>query len=86
MKNPIKILHIDADYQVHYLIIQTGSLIHSTISLRTAINFLKTVEFDLILSEPHHKALLQKENINHDKTISELFISSKDNRIPVHPE
>lgn len=53
-------MHIDADYQVHYIIIQTGSLIHSTISLQTAVHFLKTVEFDLILSEPHQRALIQK--------------------------
>lgn len=86
MKNPVKILHIGADYQIHYLIIQTGSLIHSTLSLQTAVNFLKTVEFDLIISEPHHKALIRKENVNHDQIITEFFDSNKDNRIPIHPE
>ena len=79
-------MHIDADYQVHYIIVQNGSLIHSSISLQTAVNFLKTVEFDLILSEPHQKAIIEKENINHDKTISKFFVSSKNNRVPIHPE
>ena len=79
-------MHIDADYQVHYIIVQNGSLIHSSISLQTAVNFLKTVEFDLILSEPHQKAIIEKENINHDKTISKFFVSSKNNRVPLHPE
>jgi hypothetical protein len=60
MRNPVKILHIDADYQAHYIIIREGSLIHSTVSLETAIAFLKSVEFDLILSEPHNKAILRK--------------------------
>jgi hypothetical protein len=85
MGNQIKIMHIDADYQAHYIIVQTGSLIHSTVSLETAVDFLKTLEFDLIISEPHHKALIQNEDVNHDQIISEFFDSNKDNRIPIHP-
>ena len=60
MRNPVKILHIDSDYQVHYIIVREGSFIHSTVSLETAIAFLKSVEFDLILSEPHNKAILKE--------------------------
>ena len=79
-------MHIDADYQVHYIIIQTGSLIHSTLSLQTAVYFLNSVEFDLILSEPHQKAIIKKENNHHDKIISKFFVSSKNNQVPIHPE
>jgi hypothetical protein len=59
MSIPMNILHIDSDYQVHHLVIEEGLLNHSTISLETAIAFLKSMKFDLILSEPHNKVLLE---------------------------
>ena len=59
MSIPMNILHIDSDYQVHHLVIEEGLLNHSTISLETAIAFLKSIKFDLILSEPHNKVLLE---------------------------
>ncbi len=64
MRIPVNILHIDSDYQVHYLFIQEGLFLHSTISLETAIGFLKSMKFDLILSEPHNKACLSKTKEN----------------------
>lgn len=60
MRIPVNILHIDSDYQVHHLVIEEGIFNHSTISLETAITFLKSMKFDLILSEPHNKACLSK--------------------------
>lgn len=89
MKNPVKIMHIDADYQVHYIIVQNGSLIHSTIPLQTAVKFLKTMEFDLIISEPQNKALIQKENeknSTHKKTLPKPIVSCESNPAPIHPE
>ncbi len=59
MRNPVNILHIDSDYQVHHLVIKEGLCNQLTISLDTAIALLKSVKFDLILSEPHNKALLE---------------------------
>lgn len=64
MRIPVNILHIDSDYQVHHLVIKEGLFIHSTISLETAITFLKSMEFDLILSEPHNKVLLEQKKEN----------------------
>jgi hypothetical protein len=61
MSRLIKILHIDSDYQVTYLIYRPGSSIQTSVSLQTAIELLKTEEFDLILSEPHNKAILKKQ-------------------------
>ncbi len=58
MKAPIKIIHIDADYQVVYFLILEGTLIKSTVPLEVAIPMLKTEHFDLILFEPGNKALL----------------------------
>ena len=60
MRKPINILHIDSEFQVHYLVIQEGLFLHSMISLETAIAYLKSMKFDLILSEPHNKACLSK--------------------------
>lgn len=62
MANPLKILHIDPNYKVTYFINRLGSLIRSPVSLETAINLLKTEQFDLILSEPHNKAIWTPQN------------------------
>ncbi len=71
MSRHIKIMHIDSDYQPHYIIIQEGSFIHSKASLEAAISLLKSEEFDLILSEPQDIAIFTKEaksqiNMNRD--------------------
>ena len=58
MKKPIKILHIDSDYQVSYFILSNGSFIQSSVPGKAAITLLKNENFDLIISEPHHRALL----------------------------
>jgi len=62
MEQPIKILHIDPDFKVTCFIYRTGSSIHSTVPLKKAINLIKTVDFDLILSEPHNKAILKNKH------------------------
>jgi hypothetical protein len=61
MSRLIKILHIDPDYKATYFIYRPGSSIRTPVSLQTAIELLKKVDFDLILSEPHNKAILKKE-------------------------
>ena len=55
---PLKILHIDPDYRITYLIYQAGASIQSQLTIQQAINLLKNDRFDLILSEPHNKAIL----------------------------
>jgi hypothetical protein len=60
MRIPVNILHIDSDYQVHYLFVQEGVFMHALISLETAITLLKLMAFDLILSEPHYNACLSR--------------------------
>jgi hypothetical protein len=61
MSKMIKILHVDPDFKVTYFIYGPGSSIRTPIPLQTAIDLLKKVDFDLILSEPHNKAILKKE-------------------------
>jgi hypothetical protein len=60
MNQPIKILHIDPEYKVTYLIYRSGSSIQSTVNLQEAIDLLKTVDFDMVISEPHNRAILNK--------------------------
>jgi len=61
MSRLIKILHIDPDYQITYLIYRHPSHMRTSVSLETAIALLKKEDFDLIVSEPHNKAILKKE-------------------------
>jgi CheY-like chemotaxis protein len=61
MNSSVKILHIDPDFKVTCFIKNPGSIIRSLISLEQAIHLLKTEEFDLILSEPHNKAILKPQ-------------------------
>jgi hypothetical protein len=71
MQKPVKILHIDSDFQVFYVIVREGSLIHSTVSLEKAVLLLKTIDFDLILSEPHQKAILPARPLSDDRTMED---------------
>jgi len=58
MKRHVKILHIDPDYRIKYFILNPQLSLRTSVTLETAIELLKTVDFDLILSEPHDKAIL----------------------------
>ncbi len=58
MKKPMKILHIDSDYRVVYMVIFDGVQIKSSLPLETAISMLENQLFDLILAEPQNMAVL----------------------------
>jgi hypothetical protein len=62
MPRLVKILHIDPDFKITYFIYRQGSSIRTSVPLETAIALLKKEDFDLIISEPHNKAILKKEN------------------------
>ncbi len=59
MNGHVKILHIDPDYRINYFIFRPRLSIRTSVPLSTAIELLKTIDFDLILSEPHDKAILK---------------------------
>jgi hypothetical protein len=61
MDEPIKILHIDQNYQVTFFLYRSGISTHSQITLEQAVNLQKTEKFDLILSEPHHQAIMNPQ-------------------------
>jgi hypothetical protein len=54
MRLPIKILHIDDDQRIHYILIFDGVKIKSPLPLETALSMLEKEKFDLILSVPHN--------------------------------
>ncbi len=62
MPSLVKILHIDPDFKITYFIYRPGTSIRTSVRLETAIELLKKEDFDLIISEPHNKAILNKEN------------------------
>ena len=61
MDKLIKILHIDSNWKVIYILIRNGALVKTAVSLETAILLLKNQEFDLIVSEPQNLALLDRQ-------------------------
>ena len=57
----IKILHIDHDYQGHFITIRNGKLCQWPLPLKKTLAMVKKVKFDLILSEPQHLAIMPPE-------------------------
>ena len=77
MEVPIKILHIHSDFKITYFIKKSRSIIRSAISLEQAVKLLKEEEFDLILSEPHNKAILKPRAgaaLSKDNKVSVLIV------------
>ena len=60
MSGLIKILHIDPDYQVNYFVKGPQLNMCTSVPLQQAVELLKKEDFDLILSEPHQRAILKK--------------------------
>ncbi|MCU0577946.1 MAG: hypothetical protein MUF69_00220 [Desulfobacterota bacterium] len=58
MEQEIRILHIDPDYQGNLVTIQKGKLNQSPLSLEKTLDVVKKEQFHLIVSEPHHLAIL----------------------------
>jgi hypothetical protein len=65
MARLIKILHIDSDYRITYFILRSRLSIRTSVPLQSAIELLKKEDFDLILSEPHDKAILKGQPHSH---------------------
>jgi hypothetical protein len=57
--DPKLIFHLDQDYQVTYWIIQEDVKISSQVTMLQAIQLLKNIEFDLIISDPQKIAILK---------------------------
>jgi hypothetical protein len=59
VKEIVKILHIDRNWKITYLVIRKGILMKSRVSLETTLSMVKKDLFDLILSEPQNLAILK---------------------------
>jgi hypothetical protein len=57
----IKILHIDPDYQGHFVSIRNGKLSQLSLPMNKTLAMVKKVKFDLILSEPQNLAIMPPE-------------------------
>jgi hypothetical protein len=53
-------MHIDADYKIFLMIINDGTSTMSSLSLKEALEMVKSSQLDLILSEPQNMALFDK--------------------------
>lgn len=71
MKRSIKIMHINSHYEVIYVIINDGTLIKSTVPLKTALSMLKNEKFDLILAEPQNMAILTPQTARDDFALNQ---------------
>lgn len=56
---PVLILYIDRDYQITYWIVGEKIKIVSPLNIAQALQLLNNVEFDLIVSDPLHIAILR---------------------------
>jgi hypothetical protein len=61
MEKLIKILHIDPDWKVIYVLIRGGALVKTVVSIKTALSLLTNHKFDLILSEPQNIAIMDTQ-------------------------
>jgi hypothetical protein len=75
----IKVLHIDEEYRVVYVLIRDGALIKSPVQMETAIAMLNTEVFDLILFEPQNLAILTpQQGLAQGRQIFETAMNSWD--------
>ena len=56
---PIIILYVDKQYQITYWIFHNGVKICSLVTIPQAIQLLKSLEFDLIVSDPQEIAIFK---------------------------
>ena len=61
MKKIRRILHIDPDYQGHFVSIRNGKLCQLPLPMDKTLAMVKKVKFDLILSEPQQLAIMPPE-------------------------
>jgi hypothetical protein len=81
-----KILHIDNQYQVFYILIKEGSLITSTVPLECAVSMLKKDYFDLILSEPQQMAILTPDTADGGRLADQNLYSVLEKGSPLGKE
>jgi hypothetical protein len=56
---PLLIFYVDQNYQITYWIIRDDVKFFSPVTIPQAIQLLKNIEFDLIISDPQNIAILK---------------------------
>jgi hypothetical protein len=69
MNRLIKILHIDPNWKVMYILNYRGTIIKTKVSIETALKLLSKQKFDLILTEPLNTAILTPQESIEKKII-----------------
>ena len=73
MREQVKILHIDKDYRVSLFLKRKETFNKSNVPLESAITMLKKERFDLIISEPHHIAILTPGPADNEKILPDIW-------------
>jgi ABC-type antimicrobial peptide transport system ATPase subunit len=82
MKKLIKILHIDPNWKVIYILIRVVALVKTAVSLETALKLLAKQKFDLIFSEPQNIAILDPQATIDQDTMRRLPFWHKKGKNP----
>ena len=72
MNRLIKILHIDKNWKIIYILNYRGIIIKTKVSIETAIVLLSKQKFDLILTEPFNTAILTPQKPTENKIVKGL--------------
>jgi hypothetical protein len=72
MKKLIKILHVDPNWKVIYILIRGVALVKTAVSLETALKLLAKQKFDLIFSEPQNIAIMDPRATIDEDTMRRL--------------
>jgi hypothetical protein len=84
MKKLIKILHVDPNWKVIYILIRGGALVKTAVSMEIALKLLAKLKFDLIISEPQNIAIMGPQAIIDKDTMRRLhYINNEHREIPL---
>jgi hypothetical protein len=84
MKKLIKILHVDPNWKVIYILIRGGALVKTAVSMDMALTLLAKLKFDLIISEPQNIAIMDPQTIIDKDTMRRLrYINNEHREIPL---
>ncbi|MBI4765133.1 MAG: hypothetical protein HY787_11075 [Deltaproteobacteria bacterium] len=87
MNKLIKILHIDPNWKIMYILNYGRSTIKTKVSIETALSLLSKQKFDLILTEPLNTAILTPQESIEKKIIRGIkWLARKSSEGPLEPQ
>jgi hypothetical protein len=82
MHKLIKILHIDPNWKVIYVLTRGGAQVKTVVSMKTALLLLANHKFDLVLSEPQNIAIMDPQTTLDENTLERLPFWQKNGKSP----